>query len=75
MPKEPEFETSQHVRSVRVKSTVELEEKMTAKILKFKARPLNKKVEEEKTLNLLRRTLVPYARPMPNFEHPFCFQK
>lgn len=43
-PKEPEFETSQRVRSVRVKSTAELEEEMMAKIPKFKARPLNKKV-------------------------------
>lgn len=43
-PKEPEFETSQRVRSVRVKSTAELEEEMMAKIPKFKARPVNKKV-------------------------------
>lgn len=43
-PKEPEFETSQRVRSVKVKSTAELEEEMMAKIPKFKARPLNKKV-------------------------------
>ncbi|KAL6218315.1 hypothetical protein ACLB2K_011529 [Fragaria x ananassa] len=39
-PKEPEFETSQRVRSVRVKSTAELEEEMMAKIPKFKARPI-----------------------------------
>ncbi|KAL6286470.1 hypothetical protein ACE6H2_010860 [Prunus campanulata] len=45
MPKEPEFETSQRVQSMRVKSTAELEEAMMAKILKFKARPLNKKGE------------------------------
>lgn len=43
-PKEPEFETAQRVRSVRIKSTAELEEEMMAKIPKFKARPLNKKV-------------------------------
>lgn len=43
-PKEPEFETSQRIRSVRMKSTAELEEEMMAKIPKFKARPLNKKV-------------------------------
>lgn len=43
-PKEPEFETSQRLRSVTVKSTAELEEEMMAKVPKFKARPLNKKV-------------------------------
>ncbi|CAB4303984.1 unnamed protein product [Prunus armeniaca] len=37
--KEPEFETSQCVRSVRVKSTDELEEEIMAKFLKLKARP------------------------------------
>nr|XP_011465500.1 PREDICTED: protein TPX2-like [Fragaria vesca subsp. vesca] len=45
-PKEPEFETSQCVRSVRVKSTAELEEEMMAKIPKFKARPVNRKILE-----------------------------
>lgn len=44
-PKDPEFETAQRVRSVRVKSTAEIEEEMMAKIPKFKARPLNKKVK------------------------------
>lgn len=43
-PKEPEFETTQRVRPARVKSTAELEEEMMAKMPKFKARPLNKKV-------------------------------
>jgi len=43
-PKEPEFETSQRVRPTRVKSSAELEEEMMAKIPKFKARTLNKKV-------------------------------
>jgi targeting protein for Xklp2 len=43
-PKEPEFETAQRVRSVKIKSTAEIEEEMMAKIPKFKARPLNKKV-------------------------------
>ena len=43
-PKEPEFETSQRIRPARVKSSAELEEEMMAKIPKFKARPLNKKV-------------------------------
>ena len=43
-PKEPEFETAQRARPVRVKSSAELEEEMMAKVPKFKARPLNKKV-------------------------------
>lgn len=43
-PKEPEFETSQRVRSVKIKSSAEIEEEMMLKIPKFKARPVNKKV-------------------------------
>lgn len=43
-PKTPEFETSQRVRSVKIKSSAEIEEEMLAKIPKFKARPVNKKV-------------------------------
>lgn len=43
-PKEPEFVTAQRVRPTRVKSSAEQEEEMMAKIPKFKARPLNKKV-------------------------------
>lgn len=43
-PKTPEFETSQRVRSVKIKSSAEMEEEIMAKIPKFKARPLNKKV-------------------------------
>lgn len=43
-PKTPEFETSQRARSVKIKSSDELEEEMMAKMPKFKARPLNKKV-------------------------------
>lgn len=43
-PKVPEFETAQRVRSTKVKSSAELEEEMMAKMPKFKARPLNKKV-------------------------------
>ncbi|RID49060.1 hypothetical protein BRARA_I05525 [Brassica rapa] len=43
-PKEPEFVTSQRARPLRVKSSAELEEEMLAKIPKFKARPVNKKV-------------------------------
>lgn len=43
-PKEPEFISAQRVRLVKVKSSAELEEEMMAKMPKFKARPLNKKV-------------------------------
>lgn len=43
-PKEPELETAQRYRPVKLKSSAELEEEMMAKIPKFKARPLNKKV-------------------------------
>ncbi|XP_016649120.1 PREDICTED: protein TPX2 [Prunus mume] len=59
-PKEPEFETSQRVRSVRVKSTTELEEEMMAKIPKFKARPLNKKILEAPSL-----PAIPRSTPQP----------
>ncbi|XP_059659824.1 protein TPX2 [Cornus florida] len=55
-PKGPEFETSQRVRSVRVKSSAELEEEMMAKIPKFKARPVNKKILEAPTLPALPRS-------------------
>ncbi|XP_004301909.1 PREDICTED: uncharacterized protein LOC101294671 [Fragaria vesca subsp. vesca] len=55
-PKEPEFETSQRVRSVRVKSTAELEEEMMAKIPKFKARPVNKKILEAPSLPAMSRS-------------------
>ncbi|RWW22083.1 hypothetical protein GW17_00013740 [Ensete ventricosum] len=43
-PKDPELETAHRVRAVRIKSSAELEEEMLAKIPKFKARPLNKKL-------------------------------
>ncbi|VVA89863.1 unnamed protein product [Arabis nemorensis] len=43
-PKEPDFVTSQRARPLRVKSSAELEEEMLAKIPKFKARPVNKKI-------------------------------
>ncbi|XP_075112724.1 protein TPX2-like isoform X2 [Nicotiana tabacum] len=52
-PKEPEFVTAQRVRPTRVKSSAELEEEMMAKIPKFKARPLNKKILEIPTLPAL----------------------
>ncbi|KAE8669711.1 Protein TPX2 [Hibiscus syriacus] len=59
-PKEPEFETAQRTRPVRVKSATELEEEMMAKIPKFKARPFNKKIFEAPTLpSLPRRTPKP----------------
>nr|GLL45448.1 protein TPX2 isoform X2 [Ipomoea trifida] len=45
-PKEPELETAQRYRPVKLKSSAELEEEMMAKIPKFKARPLNKKIFE-----------------------------
>ncbi|KAL9380304.1 hypothetical protein Peur_025961 [Populus x canadensis] len=59
-PKEPEFETAQRVRSVKIKSSVEIEEEMMAKIPKFKARPLNKKILEAATLPAL-----PRSTPQP----------
>ncbi|CAN6572928.1 unnamed protein product [Malus baccata var. baccata] len=65
-PKEPEFETSQRVRSVRVKSTAELEEEMMAKIPKFKARPLNKKILESPSL-----PAMPRSTPQPPEFHEF----
>ncbi|PPR85617.1 hypothetical protein GOBAR_AA35071 [Gossypium barbadense] len=55
-PKEPEFETAQRMRPVAVKSTAELEEEMMAKIPKFKARPLNKKIFEASALPSLPRS-------------------
>ncbi|GMJ09881.1 targeting protein for XKLP2 [Hibiscus trionum] len=59
-PKEPELETAQRTRSVRVKSTAELEEEMMAKIPKFKARPLNKKIFEAPPL-----PSIPRSTPKP----------
>ncbi|XP_019174097.1 PREDICTED: protein TPX2-like [Ipomoea nil] len=44
-PKEPELEPAQRYRPVKLKSSAELEEEMIAKIPKFKARPLNKKLQ------------------------------
>ncbi|KAF6141930.1 hypothetical protein GIB67_037898 [Kingdonia uniflora] len=55
-PKEPAFETSSRVRSVKVKSSAEIEEEMMAKIPKFKARPVNKKILEASTLPALPRS-------------------
>ncbi|XP_019175116.1 PREDICTED: protein TPX2-like [Ipomoea nil] len=43
-PKEPELETAQRYRPVKLKSSAELEEEMMAKFPKFKVRPLNKKI-------------------------------
>ncbi|CAA0816222.1 Protein TPX2 [Striga hermonthica] len=55
-PKTPEFETSQRVRSTKIKSSAELEEEAMAKIPKFKARPLNKKIFEAPALPPLPRS-------------------
>ncbi|XP_045820364.1 protein TPX2 isoform X2 [Trifolium pratense] len=59
-PKEPEFETNQRVRPARVKSAAELEEEMMAKMPKFKARPLNKKILQTSTL-----PPMPRSTPQP----------
>ncbi|XP_027348192.1 protein TPX2 [Abrus precatorius] len=59
-PKEPEFETTQRVRPARVKSSAELEEEMMAKMPKFKARPLNKKILQTATL-----PPIPRSTPQP----------
>ncbi|KAG0588788.1 hypothetical protein KC19_2G269000 [Ceratodon purpureus] len=48
--KSPAFGTSQRVRPSKVKSAAELEEEMLAKIPKFKARPLPKKILEAPAL-------------------------
>ncbi|KAI4385027.1 hypothetical protein MLD38_003099 [Melastoma candidum] len=56
-PKEPEFETAQRIRLVKVKSTAEIEEEMMAKIPKFKARPLNKKILDAPTLSAPQRSV------------------
>ncbi|XP_057528040.1 protein TPX2 [Amaranthus tricolor] len=58
-PKEPEFVTSQRVRLVKVKSSDELEQEMMAKMPKFKARPLNKKILEAPSLPPLPKSLPP----------------
>ncbi|KAI3736113.1 hypothetical protein L6452_15646 [Arctium lappa] len=55
-PKEPDFVTSQRVRSVKIKSSAELEEEMMAKIPKFKARPVNRKILEAPTLPAMKRS-------------------
>ncbi|XP_038683473.1 protein TPX2-like isoform X2 [Tripterygium wilfordii] len=69
-PKEPEFETAQRIRLVKVKSSAELEEEMMAKIPKFKARPLNKKILEEPTLPVL-----PRSTPQPPQFQEFHFMR
>ncbi|CAM8982856.1 unnamed protein product [Rhodiola kirilowii] len=68
-PKEPDLETSQRARPARVKSTAELEEEMMAKIPKFKARPVNKKILEAATLPPLPRSTA----HLPEF-HEFHLQ-
>ncbi|CAN4094144.1 unnamed protein product [Withania somnifera] len=64
-PKEPEFVTAQRVRPTRVKSSAELEEEMMAKIPKFKAQPVNKKILEAPSRPLL----LPKSTPqLPEFK-------
>ncbi|OIW06007.1 hypothetical protein TanjilG_11694 [Lupinus angustifolius] len=59
-PKEPDFETTQRARPARMKSTAELEEEMMAKMPKFKARPVNKKILQTPTL-----LPIPRSTPQP----------
>ncbi|KAK1280417.1 Protein TPX2 [Acorus gramineus] len=49
-PKEPKLVTADRVRSVKLKSSAEIEDEMLAKIPKFKARPMNKKILEAPSL-------------------------
>ncbi|KAK1309026.1 Protein TPX2 [Acorus calamus] len=49
-PKEPKLVTAERVRSVKLKSSAEIEDEMLAKIPKFKARPMNKKILEAPSL-------------------------
>ncbi|KAL0926738.1 hypothetical protein M5K25_002983 [Dendrobium thyrsiflorum] len=65
-PKEPELETAQRVRAIRIKSSAELEEEMLAKMPRFKARPLNKKILEASSLPIL-----PRSTPQPPDFHEF----
>ncbi|XP_023768846.2 protein TPX2 isoform X1 [Lactuca sativa] len=55
-PKEPTFETTQRIRTIKLKSSAELEEELMAKIPKFKARPVNKKILEAPTLPAMKRS-------------------
>ncbi|KAI4325131.1 hypothetical protein MLD38_030554 [Melastoma candidum] len=63
-PKVPELETSQRIRPVKLKSTAEIEEEIMAKIPKFKARPLNKKILEAPTTPAPQRS----ALKLPEFQ-------
>ncbi|XP_031498883.1 protein TPX2 [Nymphaea colorata] len=65
-PKEPEFLTARRVRPVKVKSSAELEEEMLANIPKFKARPVNKKILEARSLPVPSRSI-----PQPPEFHEF----
>ncbi|GAB4824926.1 hypothetical protein Ancab_007798 [Ancistrocladus abbreviatus] len=56
-PKQPELETAQRVRSLKVKSSTELEEELMAKMPKFKARPLNRKILEAPSLPAPQKTV------------------
>lgn len=57
IPKDPGLGTAQRSRPTRFKSADELEEEMLAKIPKFKARPLNKKILEAPLLPPLHKTV------------------
>ncbi|PKA58115.1 Protein TPX2 [Apostasia shenzhenica] len=63
-PKEPELQTAQRVRAVRIKSSMELEEEMLAKLPKFKPLPLNKKIFEHPSLPALPRSIP----QLPDFQ-------
>lgn len=57
IPKDPGLETAQRSRPTRFKSADELDEEMLAKIPKFKARALNKKILEAPLLPPLHKTV------------------
>ncbi|KAG0614517.1 hypothetical protein M758_6G183400 [Ceratodon purpureus] len=64
--KSPAFETSQRARPSRVKSAAELEEEMLAKIPKFKARPLPKKILEAPEMPAFTRS-TPHVQEFQEF--------
>ncbi|CAN0915106.1 Protein TPX2 [Linum grandiflorum] len=68
-PQEPAFVTAQRMRPIKLKSSAELEQEMLAKIPKFKARPLNKKILEAPAL-----PAIPRTTPQPPEFHEFHLQ-
>ncbi|CAI9109106.1 OLC1v1008861C1 [Oldenlandia corymbosa var. corymbosa] len=66
-PKEPELETDLSFRSLRVKSSTELNGETMARILKIKAQPLNKKILEVPTLPALPRKATPLTTDFKEF--------